>query len=287
MLTGTRLTTLTLWVWRRLQSPCTSRPWGPLVPAAELLSAPIRMALGSSPLDLASVPEVVGSTTLTVNAPVMTKMRGVAGELDTLPSHKQTSMPGRLTPRWALRVALIRRPLGRSFFALRARQQVGEEVETENGVVLVSAQLRQQEPNLQCLEEVNVFAKSSALRKALIGLGVVTLIVVGTLLLVRWMVVSSDAYGIGVEALRSSLPLAERTGAIKSVRLAPIAHISFEETEIGGKHSGNAEFTLVVDGQVRTEQLKMRLVRTQHSWEVVSATYPDGTFLESINRPQR
>lgn len=79
-------------------------------------------------------------------------------------------------------------------------------------MVLVSAQLRQWEPNSQCLAEVNVFARSSVLGKVLIGLGAVTLIAVGTLLLVRWMVVSSDAYGVGVEALRTSSPLAERTG---------------------------------------------------------------------------
>ena len=115
----------------------------------------------------------------------------------------------------------------------------------------------------------------------------VTLAVVGVAIFfgAHWVVSRSDAYASGVRTLSSSEQLRDRLGSVKEIRLDYLGHSSVEETEIDGRLSGTAQFTVAVAGDRRSEKVHVRLVRNQQGWTTVSAVLQDGTVL-SIGKPK-
>jgi hypothetical protein len=114
-------------------------------------------------------------------------------------------------------------------------------------------------------------AVNRILTKVLIVSGIVTIAFGCAFAATLWLAHRTDAYAVAVRKLRASSELVAAVGEIRSTRLSWIDHVSIEELEIDGKLTGNAVFTVIVEGASGTTEVSMQLARNQHGWAVTRA----------------
>ena len=89
--------------------------------------------------------------------------------------------------------------------------------------------------------------KSRHLRLIVVAV-LITVVGTGTFGITHWVVSRSDAYAAADRHLRISTEFAAIMGPVKAKRLSWLEHTAVEELEINGRLSGNAEFTVIAEG---------------------------------------
>jgi len=95
-----------------------------------------------------------------------------------------------------------------------------------------------------------------------LGFGLVLLPIVITILR------SSNAYRVATEYIRADKQLADEIGSVTGFGLIPSGSVSI--TSANGVQSGEALFNLIVKGEKKFKDVRIRLVRSDDGWEVVS-----------------